>query len=371
MMKYQITGETDEVYDGKHLVTLYRIKALKNIPKHGVKMGDIGGWIQDTSNLSHEGNAWIDKESMVFGGSVIKDDALIKASVITGKTEVSHNASVISSQIKGKKSIIKDDAKLFMVKVFHQLKAEGNCFLQRVKVEGVVTIHSKTCSIADSTLRGRVTVLAKDITIKSSTIENVLFNENKYVVIRSSLILEEVCDIYGDIEFYDVHIMSKKMIVHTGSRSNWCHVRFENNHRIDVRGENEFEGVLIKGCEFRILNSLNKPTSIKGSYDLNKVGDHQYGVQIEESHCVLDAVEMEGNISIKGDWFVKNTSIIGIIQLVSNDHYSTDLMDCIIQDCVSVLIPTDLTHNKVRFKGLDFNGDTQIDSAEQLDKYIV
>lgn len=370
-MKYQITGETNEVYDGKHLVTLYRIKALKNIPKHGVKMGDIGGWIQDTSNLSHEGNAWINENSMVFGGSVVKGDAIIKDSIVTGKTEVSHNASILSSQIRGKKSVIKDDTQLFMVKVFNQLKAEGASFLQRVKVEGVVTINSNMCSISDSTLSGRVTILAKDATIKSSTIENVLFNVNKYVVIRSSLILEEVCDIYGDIEFSDVSISGKRMIFHTGSQSKWCHVRAEKCHRIDVRGENELEGVLIKGCEFRILNALNEPTSIKGNYDLNKVGDHQYEVQIDESYCVLDAVQMDGNISIKGEWFMKKTSITGIIKLASNDHCSTHLMDCKVQDCVSILIPTDLTHDKVRFNGLCFSGDIQIDSTEQLDMYIV
>ena len=38
---------------------LFRIKALKDIPAHNVKKGDIGGLIEKEANLSHDGSAWI------------------------------------------------------------------------------------------------------------------------------------------------------------------------------------------------------------------------------------------------------------------------------------------------------------------------
>ena len=51
--KYEFTGEQKH-YDG---ITLNRIRALVNIPKYGVKAGDLGGWIQSETTFRRTGNA--------------------------------------------------------------------------------------------------------------------------------------------------------------------------------------------------------------------------------------------------------------------------------------------------------------------------
>ena len=43
-MKYELTGE--------YINGLYHIRALRDIPRYGVKTGDLGGWIQSESNLA-------------------------------------------------------------------------------------------------------------------------------------------------------------------------------------------------------------------------------------------------------------------------------------------------------------------------------
>lgn len=53
MKKYEFTGET-KIRCG---ITLHRIRALKDFGV--VCAGDIGGWIEKESNLSHEGNCWV------------------------------------------------------------------------------------------------------------------------------------------------------------------------------------------------------------------------------------------------------------------------------------------------------------------------
>jgi hypothetical protein len=53
MRKFELTDETLQLASGG--VTLYRIRALIDIPRHGVKVRDMGGWVESTSNLSHEG----------------------------------------------------------------------------------------------------------------------------------------------------------------------------------------------------------------------------------------------------------------------------------------------------------------------------
>lgn len=55
MMKYRLTGETKLWFDR----TLYRIRALIDIKEHGVKKGDLGGWIETEGNLSHDGAALV------------------------------------------------------------------------------------------------------------------------------------------------------------------------------------------------------------------------------------------------------------------------------------------------------------------------
>lgn len=42
-----------------HGITLYRIRAQRDIPIHGVKAGDLGGYVESEANLSQEGDCWI------------------------------------------------------------------------------------------------------------------------------------------------------------------------------------------------------------------------------------------------------------------------------------------------------------------------
>ena len=68
-MKYEIIGR-----EGRYL----RIKALIDIPCHGVKAGDLGGLIQSGKNLSNVGNCWIHKNSIVVGDKTVVGDIYYK-----------------------------------------------------------------------------------------------------------------------------------------------------------------------------------------------------------------------------------------------------------------------------------------------------
>ena len=58
-MKYRMTTYRI-VRDGRFY---YRIEALRDFGN--VKRGDLGGWIERESNLSHRGNAWVDGNARV------------------------------------------------------------------------------------------------------------------------------------------------------------------------------------------------------------------------------------------------------------------------------------------------------------------
>lgn len=91
---------------GKDAVPVYRIKALRDIPKHGVKKGDLGGYVTGKFNLSQEGNCWIEKNAQALGNVIVSNDACLSgyASVmsdserwsieVTGAARIRENAKV-------------------------------------------------------------------------------------------------------------------------------------------------------------------------------------------------------------------------------------------------------------------------------------
>lgn len=106
MKKYEFTGEVKSI-DEK---MLHRIRAVRDIPEHNVKAGDLGGWLETEENLSHNGAAWVMNtayvmgKARVMGKALVADSALVMDSAyvtgkarVTGKALVADSASVMDS----------------------------------------------------------------------------------------------------------------------------------------------------------------------------------------------------------------------------------------------------------------------------------
>ena len=96
-MKYEFTGEVK--YIGRKI--LHRIRAVRDIPEHNVKAGDLGGWIEAERNLSQKGAAWVADEAWVTGLSLVIGNALVMGNAniintarVTGAAWVTGNACV-------------------------------------------------------------------------------------------------------------------------------------------------------------------------------------------------------------------------------------------------------------------------------------
>jgi hypothetical protein len=80
--------------------SLYQLRALVNIEKHGVKAGDLGGYVEDEKNLSHGGSAWISQDARVFGDAKVFDNALVSDSAqVSGTCQVFGNAWVFGDSV--------------------------------------------------------------------------------------------------------------------------------------------------------------------------------------------------------------------------------------------------------------------------------
>lgn len=97
MSDLKFTLLTDEEHTASHDgVTIYRIRAERDIPRHGVKAGDIGGFVDRAKSLSHEGDCWIGDQARVLKGGRVSGDAFVggNACVLSG-AKVFGNSQVL------------------------------------------------------------------------------------------------------------------------------------------------------------------------------------------------------------------------------------------------------------------------------------
>ena len=90
MSHFEFTGETKSTPTG---VVLHRICATKPLPRFGVRVGDVGGWIESAANLS--GGAWVYGDARVYGGAQVSGDAQVYGGArVSGGAWVSGDALV-------------------------------------------------------------------------------------------------------------------------------------------------------------------------------------------------------------------------------------------------------------------------------------
>ena len=96
---------------------LYRVKALKDFGD--VKKGDIGGYVENPNNLSHEGYCWVHDNARVYDNVKIYDNARIYDNV-----KIYDNARIYgNSEISGC-AVIQDNALIYGDSVI-----SGNAFI--------------------------------------------------------------------------------------------------------------------------------------------------------------------------------------------------------------------------------------------------
>ena len=72
MKKYELTEETTNIF-GK---TLHRIRATRDFSN--VHAGDLGGFIENELNLSHDRDTWVYGNAWVYGEARVGGNALVK-----------------------------------------------------------------------------------------------------------------------------------------------------------------------------------------------------------------------------------------------------------------------------------------------------
>ena len=139
MSKYELTDETQiNIYDA----TLHRIRALRDIPRHGVREGDLGGWIESENNLSQDGDAWVAENAQVFGDAQVYGEALA-----FGRAKIYGQAQVFEYALVYESAHVFGHSKVFgHARVFEYSWVSGtSCAYGDVLVYGNAWLYGTAC----------------------------------------------------------------------------------------------------------------------------------------------------------------------------------------------------------------------------------
>jgi carbonic anhydrase/acetyltransferase-like protein (isoleucine patch superfamily) len=120
--KYEFTGETNQQYG----VTLHRIRALRAFGV--VNAGDIGGWIEKESNLSHEGTCWVFDNAQVYGNAQVLNNAHVFDNArVSGDARVYGSAQVFDNAHVSGDACVSGNAHVFdNARVYDNAQVSGN-----------------------------------------------------------------------------------------------------------------------------------------------------------------------------------------------------------------------------------------------------
>jgi carbonic anhydrase/acetyltransferase-like protein (isoleucine patch superfamily) len=168
-------------WDGEQ-IPIYRIKALRDIPEHGVKSGDLGGYVSGKMVLSQEGTCWIGGDAKALGSVSISEDAFLGDIAlvicpenshfidISGNAKIKHSAVVSFDKHRSYKgssgtSVITGDVTI-----------SGSAHVANVDfIDGKVTICDYTSVTGARQITGEVRIMGKacieqNVTIAGKTL---------------------------------------------------------------------------------------------------------------------------------------------------------------------------------------------------------
>ena len=109
--KYELTEESKWVDTKRGLVQVYRIKAVRDFSN--IREGQLGGWIQEEINLSHEGNCWVYDNAMLVENAAVFRDAIVREEAVIGEdATVTDNAIVSGNAIVRGAAVVEGHAEV-------------------------------------------------------------------------------------------------------------------------------------------------------------------------------------------------------------------------------------------------------------------
>ena len=273
--------------DGRKSI-VKEIRSLIDIPAHGVKAGDKGGWLAREQNLSHRGICWLDESSIILNSARLDGNALLTASTLSDQ-------SVVNGESTVKFSFLSDDAIV-----------SGQSHILSSLLQGATAIHGDSV-VSDSTLQnvrlqGKAKIDCQDTTIlseqhlfvSSSLVAKDVFLEVGSGFIFSQTVLEYV---HGDVRELQTgtktwlkHVSLHKTSLETTSSNHEKPVILEGNPTIRIIGGNYIlddvlmrDGSFLDACKEE-SGTITIKESVFENYATLKCEGKNRSYRLESSH---------------------------------------------------------------------------------------
>lgn len=220
--KYEILKDDYIIVEDK---TLYRIRALRDFG--GISAGDLGGYVENESNLSKIGDCWIYNDAQVFGDARIFDGA-----------KVFDNAKVYGSARVYGNAVVYCDAKVYEgVQVYGNASVNGDA-----QVYGNARVYERARIYGDARVFDNATVYGNArIYAYARVCGNAVVYDNALVFGRS-----QVC---GNAIVFDRVFVCDGAVVGDGSYSNRMYIneKFDDIKFFVFNNAREVTALLVNG----------------------------------------------------------------------------------------------------------------------------
>jgi carbonic anhydrase/acetyltransferase-like protein (isoleucine patch superfamily) len=204
-MKYKLL-DPETVYVSRQgsvprMERMYRIQALKDIPRYGVRSGQIGGYVSSSSVLSHQGDCWIGGEAKAFGHVRVINNALLTEEaravaddgcklLISGNAILRGNALVAQSYmpVGADEALITNDAEIYgYAKINSPGVIEG-----RARIYGNADLGHFCSVLNNARIGGNAKLLGETVVSHNSRIYGNALIDIKCEITGNSIICKDV-----------------------------------------------------------------------------------------------------------------------------------------------------------------------------------
>lgn len=286
-------GKKYEMIDENDLgVGKFRIRALRDIPKYGVKKGDMGGLIDSELNLPHDTDGWVSYDSRVLHSARVVHGYVCEESILCDES-ILHEGMIKHSEVRG-------NSELF---------------------QGTHVEHSlvKNCKFHDSAFVYQSMVSGLSSYFRASL---------KYVKVKALTSLY----INADVNWHDV-----KMELDLGfieSNTMMKNVSIQANE-FDVDTVLNIENAKLKAETFiKMYRHRKEPT-----YCTEIIGEEASPIQFKGSHLTVEGAKLSGSIQLNGDLSILYSTLSDMASIQMNGT----LIDCEVSEMAKVVVKSKRT----------------------------
>lgn len=169
----------DPLMQVQNNVPAYRIRALIDIPRHGVRAGELGGFVSGKRCLSQEDDAWIGGEAYVStssmfgnqfasvtGNALVAGKAVVVDSRIDQMAQVTENAHVRHSVVRGHSQVM-GEATVYSSELLNQQCVTGKVIIRKSKLTANASV-SGNAVVGSSILKDNSSVADKAVVSSSA-----------------------------------------------------------------------------------------------------------------------------------------------------------------------------------------------------------